>query len=100
MFRHPASRPDRNAASGSVASGVAHVGAIEPKPPIEKLTARVIRENLVRFDRLPIVQRIHDMPSQAAGAQVVLAVAEVDLFEPALHVRYVESVASATDTTA
>ena len=67
---------------------------------IEKLTARVIRENLVRFDRLPIVQRIHDMPSQAAGTQVVLAVAEVDLFEPALHVRYVESVASATDTTA
>ncbi len=66
---------------------------------IEKLTARVIRENLVRFDRLPIVQRIADMPNQAPGVQVVLAVAEVDLFEPALHLRYVESVAAAADAT-
>jgi exoribonuclease-2 len=59
---------------------------------IGKLTAHVIRENLVRFDRLPIVQRIHDMPAQAPGTQVILNVAEVDLFEPALHVRYVEAV--------
>jgi exoribonuclease II len=59
---------------------------------IDKLTARVIRENLVRFDRFPIVQRIHDMPSLAAGTQVILAVAEIDLFEPALHLRFIESV--------
>ncbi len=59
---------------------------------IEKLTARVIRENLVRFDRLPIVQRINDMPHQAPGTQVILAVAEIDLFEPALHLRFIEAV--------
>ena len=59
---------------------------------ISKLTAHVIRENLVRFDRLPIVQRINDLPSLASGTQVILAVAEIDLFEPALHVRFVESV--------
>jgi len=59
---------------------------------IGKMTAHVIRENLVRFDQLPIVQRIHDMPSQTPGAQVILSLAEVDLFEPALHVRYVETV--------
>lgn len=59
---------------------------------IEKLTARVIRENLVRFDRLPIVQRINDMPNQAPGTQVILSVAEIDLFEPALHLRFIESV--------
>ncbi len=72
---------------------------------IEKLTARVIRENLVRFDRLPMVQRINDMPHQAPGTQVILAVAEIDLFEPALHLRFIEAVpgtanaASATATT-
>ncbi|MBL8310383.1 MAG: RNB domain-containing ribonuclease [Burkholderiales bacterium] len=66
---------------------------------IDKLTARVIRENLVRFDRLPIVQRINDMPFQAPGMQVVLAVAEVDLFEPALHVRFVETVPGTPDST-
>ena len=58
----------------------------------EKLTARVIRENLVRFDRLPIVQRINDLPNLAPGTQVILAVAEIDLFEPALHLRFIESV--------
>ncbi|HNY46019.1 MAG TPA: RNB domain-containing ribonuclease, partial [Casimicrobium sp.] len=63
---------------------------------IEKLTAHVIRENLVRFDRLPMVQRIHDLPSQEPGTQVVLAVAEIDLFEPALHTRFVEAVPHAT----
>ncbi len=72
---------------------------------IEKLTARVIRENLVRFDRLPIVQRVNDMASQAAGTQVILAVAEIDLFEPALHLRFIEAVpgtanAAAAATTA
>ncbi len=59
---------------------------------ITKLTAHVIRENLVRFDRLPMVQRINDMPSQPAGMQVILSVAEVDLFEPALHMRFIETV--------
>ena len=59
---------------------------------IGKLTARVIRENLVRFDRLPIVQRVNDMASQAPGTQVILAVAEIDLFEPALHLRFIEAV--------
>ena len=59
---------------------------------ITKLTAHVIRENLVRFDRLPIVQRINDMPNQPAGMQVILSVAEVDLFEPALHMRFIETV--------
>ncbi len=59
---------------------------------ITKLTAHVIRENLVRFDRLPIVQRISDMPSQPPGMQVILSVAEVDLFEPALHMRFIETV--------
>ena len=66
---------------------------------IAKLTAHVIRENLVRFDRLPMVQRINDMPSQPAGMQVILSVAEVDLFEPALHLRFIETVgvANASD---
>ncbi len=62
---------------------------------IEKLTAHVIRENLVRFDRLPIVQRVNDLPMQAPGTQVVLAVAEIGLFEPALHTRFIEAVPDA-----
>ena len=43
---------------------------------ISKLTAHVIRENLVRFDRLPMVQRINDMPSQPAGMESILVCGE------------------------
>jgi exoribonuclease II len=59
---------------------------------IQKLTATVIRENLVRFDQLPVVQRVNDLPSQEPGVRVILAVAEIDLFEPAVHMRFVEKI--------
>ena len=39
-----------------------------------------------------LVQRINDMPNQPVGMQVILAVAEIDLFEPALHMRFIETV--------
>jgi exoribonuclease II len=60
---------------------------------IEKLMATVIRENLVRFDTLPVVQRINDMSHQEPGTKVVLAVGEIDLYEPSMHLRFVEKVA-------
>ncbi len=59
---------------------------------IEKLTATVIRENLVRFDTLPIVQRVNDMTHQDAGTRVLLAVSQVDLYEPSLHLRFVDKI--------
>ena len=62
---------------------------------IEQLTARVIRDNLVRFTTLPIIQRIHDLAPQAPGTEVRLAITDIDLFEPALHVRCLEVAAAA-----
>jgi exoribonuclease II len=59
---------------------------------IEKLTATVIRENLVRFDTLPLVQRINEMAHQEPGARVLLAVGEIDLYEPALHLRFIDKI--------
>ncbi|MGL5002790.1 MAG: ribonuclease catalytic domain-containing protein [Casimicrobium sp.] len=59
---------------------------------IERLTATVIRENLVRFDTLPIVLRVNDLTHQEPGTRVVLAVAEIDLYEPQLHLRFVEKI--------
>jgi exoribonuclease-2 len=59
---------------------------------IDTLTATVIRENLVRMDRLPIVQRVLEMSHQEPGTKVRLAVAEIDLFEPALRLRFVEKI--------
>jgi exoribonuclease II len=59
---------------------------------IERLTATVIRENLVRFDSLPLVQRINEMSHQEPGVKVLLAVGEIDLYEPALHLRFVDKI--------
>jgi exoribonuclease II len=59
---------------------------------IEKLTATVIRENLVRMDRLPIVLRVLEMTHQEPGTRVHLAVADVDLYEPTLRLRFIEKI--------
>lgn len=53
-----------------------------------ELTATVIRENLVRFDRLPIVMRVPEMPNQANGARARLGVTRVDLLGASLHCRF------------
>ncbi len=66
---------------------------------IEKVVATTIRENLVRFDHLPIVTRVNDMPYQEPGTQVMLAIAEIDLWEPILHLRFVQLIPQAVETT-
>ena len=60
---------------------------------VQELTATVIRENLVRFDGLPIVMRVAEMPNQSPGVQVRLAIARVDLLAAALECRYLGPVA-------
>lgn len=62
----------------------------------DRVVATVLRENLVRFDHLPIVMRVADLPEQPAGTKVILAVAEIDLWDAQLHVRFVETVPSET----
>jgi exoribonuclease-2 len=46
---------------------------------VTELTGTVVRENVVRFDRLPIVRRIEDLPFSAPGAGVTIRVHSVDL---------------------
>ena len=45
------------------------------------VTASVLRENLVRFDKLPLVARVPSLPVLESGARVELAVADIDLLE-------------------
>jgi exoribonuclease-2 len=56
---------------------------------IEETTAFVLRENLVRFEHVPIFTRVADMPGTAPGARVRLALVAIDLFAATLECRYV-----------
>ncbi len=52
------------------------------------VTASVLRENLVRFDELPLVARVPSLPVLESGARVELAVAKIDLLELTFHCEF------------
>jgi exoribonuclease-2 len=49
--------------------------------------ATVIRENLVRFDRLPLVMRLADLPNAAPGTPVRVAIGAIDLLAATIECR-------------
>jgi exoribonuclease-2 len=55
---------------------------------VTETTATVIRENLVRLDRLPLVVRLADLPPQAPDMQIRVAVGRIDLLAATLECRY------------
>ena len=60
---------------------------------LETVTAAVLRDNLVRFDRLPLVVRVASLPELAPGARVELAVGEIDLIELELKCQFLHQLA-------
>jgi exoribonuclease-2 len=62
---------------------------------VQETTATVIRENLVRFDRLPLVMRLADLPNSAPGTPVRVAIGAIDLMAATLECRVAASGAGA-----
>jgi len=58
---------------------------------ITEANAVVVRENLVRFEDLPLALRVPSLPALAAGTRVRLAVESVDLLERSLACAYRET---------
>ncbi|HQS99419.1 MAG: ribonuclease II [Hydrogenophilales bacterium 16-64-46] len=67
---------------------------------VSEVTANVIRDDLVRFDSLPLVTRAPSVMGVAAGAKVRLAISAIDLLDVSFHAEYVETVAEAPDSAA
>jgi exoribonuclease-2 len=55
---------------------------------IHECTASVIRDTLVRFEALPLVLRLPDMPAGQPDARVRVAIGRIDLLEATLECRY------------
>ncbi len=55
---------------------------------VAETTASVIREGLVRFDRLPLVVRLPDLPALAQDAPVRVAIGRIDVLAATLECRY------------
>jgi exoribonuclease-2 len=54
-------------------------------------SARVLRDNLVRLERLPLVLRVPSLPACEPGARVRLAIEHIDYLEAEVRARFVES---------
>ena len=50
--------------------------------------AEVLREELVRIDRIPLVARVPSMPAAAPGSRVELVLSGIDLLELTLHCEF------------
>jgi exoribonuclease-2 len=61
----------------------------------ETLTARVIRDSLVRLERLPLVLRVPSVPEMPGGTRVELAVGKIDLIELSVECEFRQRLATA-----
>lgn len=64
---------------------------------VTEVTANVIREDLVRFDRLPMVTRAPSVMGVAPGSNVRLAISAIDLLDISFHAEYLETLAAPPD---
>jgi len=67
---------------------------------VSEVTASVIREDLVRFDNLPMVTRAPSVAGIAAGSKVRLAISDIDLLDISFHAEYRETLDTPPDSAA
>ncbi|QID16910.1 RNB domain-containing ribonuclease [Nitrogeniibacter mangrovi] len=61
-----------------------------------RVTARVLRENVVRIDDMPFVFKVGGMPLQVPGAHVALEIKDSDLLDVDLRARFVSVLSEPT----
>ncbi|MBI1284030.1 MAG: RNB domain-containing ribonuclease [Thiobacillus sp.] len=67
---------------------------------VQEVTAHVIREDLVRFDNLPMVTRVPSVTGVAPGSKVRLAISNIDLLDISFHAEYVATLETPPDSSA
>lgn len=67
---------------------------------VSEVTARVIRDDLVRFDTLPMVTRAPSVTGILPGSRVSLAISRIDLLDISFHAEYRETLEAPPDSSA
>lgn len=65
---------------------------------VSEVTARIIREDLVRFDTLPMVTRAPSVAGILPGSRVSLAISNIDLLDISFHAEYRETLEAPPDS--
>jgi len=65
---------------------------------VQSASALVLRENLVRFEGLPLVMRVPSLPALDPGTRVRLAIGAIDFLERTLACTYMETLGHADVT--
>ena len=55
-------------------------------------SAEVLRENLVKIDRIPLIARVMSLPTLEPGVKVQLKISDIDLLELTFHAEYARAV--------
>lgn len=55
---------------------------------VSTIGAQVIKENLVRFERIPYIMRVLSLPETSPGTYVELEISQIDLLERNLNARF------------
>ncbi|MCB1949824.1 RNB domain-containing ribonuclease [Nitrosomonas sp.] len=61
---------------------------------IQTINAQVIKENLVKFDHMPLVMRIPSLPNLAPDSYVKLEIQAIDLLDRTIQAKFVEKLDS------
>jgi exoribonuclease-2 len=60
---------------------------------IQRSEALVLRENLVRLDRIPLTGRIPSLPELPPNTRVILEISDIDLLDLNFNARFISTVA-------
>ncbi|SER68803.1 exoribonuclease-2 [Nitrosomonas sp. Nm51] len=61
---------------------------------IQTINAQVIKENLVRFDHIPLLMRVPSLPNMAPDSYVKLEIQAIDLLDRTIRAKFVEKLDS------